>query len=133
MLPIDLIYPTIDVELDLTSDIYAERLKDVFLQAYESCRQNRDLVIQRSTLLYNRAVRPKQYKVKDLVRLRNDTTKKGIKKKYKQRQRGPYKVICKLNDLHYGIRSVEKKKGKLLITHVDRLKKCFFRSINKAT
>ena len=50
--------------------------------------------------------------------------KPGESKKFTRKWKGPYQIIARINDVNYYVKPVEGK-GKKLVIHRNRLKKCF--------
>ena len=79
----------------------------------------------KSKLNYDRKVRTVNYQVNEQVWLNNKMNNSS--KKFSAKWIGPYIVINKINNLNYTIKPANRK-GKRLIVHINRLKRCFTRA-----
>ncbi|RNA38462.1 Retrovirus-related Pol poly from transposon [Brachionus plicatilis] len=121
-LPVDLMFPTPNLELNLSVDSYATKVQQHLLKCYELVERTSGSRIHKFKFYADRNVRPADYTVGDRVWLLNDAKKKGVSKKLSRRWTGPYTVIEKMSDINYRI--PPDSKGKKKLVHVNRLKKC---------
>ncbi|CAF0881273.1 unnamed protein product [Brachionus calyciflorus] len=121
-LPIDLLFPTTNLDFNLTADAYASKVQTHLLKCYDLVEKHSQSKVNKFKFYADRHVRPASYVTGERVSLLNESKKKGISKKLSRKWSGPYTIIEKLNENNYKLRP--EKPGKKKLVHVNRLKKC---------
>jgi hypothetical protein len=65
--PLDLVLPSVDVDLCLDPEEYAAKIKDSLRQAYAAMEENREVNVERSKLNYDRKVTAANFELEDSV------------------------------------------------------------------
>ncbi len=92
-LPLDLLLPELEMDLELDPENYAANLKKTLQMAYKLAKENSDCRLLKEKLYYDRKSRAAKYEIGDLVLLLDESTKKNVNNKFKKRWKGPYKVL----------------------------------------
>ncbi|CAF0986279.1 unnamed protein product [Brachionus calyciflorus] len=121
-LPINLLFPTPNLDFNLTADAYASKVHTHLLKCYNLVEKHSQSKVNKFKFYADKHVRPASYVTDERVWLLNERKKKGISKKLSRKWSGPYTIIVKLNENKYKLRP--DKPGKKKLVHVNRLKKC---------
>ena len=121
-LPIDLMYGTNQTEPGTTAS-FAQNLKKGLQEAYKLVREKCQVEHRRQKELYDERVHGEPFKPGDLVWLHSPAVPRGQSKKLHHPWKGPLKVIERLGESTYKIKSLQGRK-KTQIVHFDRLKPC---------
>ena len=122
-LPVDLLFPAPDLDLNLDLLSYASKVRADLLRCYETVAQNADVKVSRFKFYADRNVRPFGYALGDRVYLLKQANKKGVSKKLSHKWKGPFTVVEVLSENNYLIRADANQKKQLV--HANRLKRCF--------
>jgi hypothetical protein len=123
-LPLYLALPSIDVDLCLDLEEYAAKVQESLRQAYVAMKKNREVNVERSKLNYDKKVTAANFELEDQIWVLNASLKPGESKKFNRKRKGPCQIKARINDVNYYVKQVEGK-GKKLVIHRNRLKKCF--------
>jgi transposase InsO family protein len=121
--PLDLDFPQVNVEVDYNLGDYVDyvnKLHKALRESYEAARLNSSRAAESRKRTYDATVKPKEFKVGDLVLLRRETVKPGTYRKWSLQYEGPFAVKRKFNDVNYVIKRVPN--GTERTVHVDRLR-----------
>ena len=121
-LPIDLMYGTNRTEPD-TAAGFAQKLKEGLQEAYKLVREKCQAEHKRQKALYDERVHGKPFSPGDLVWLHSPAVPRGRSRKLHHPWKGPLKVVERLGESNYKIKSLQGRK-KTQIVHFDRLKPC---------
>ena len=121
-LPIDLMYGTNRTEPD-TAAGFAQKLKEGLQEAYKLVREKCQAEHKRQKALYDERVHGKPFSPGDLVWLHSPAVPRGRSRKLHHPWKGPLKVVERLGESNYKIKSLQGRK-KTQIVHFDRLKSC---------
>ena len=121
-LPIDLMYGTNRTEPDTTAS-FAQKLKEGLQEAYKLVREKCQAEHKRQKALYDERVHGKPFSPGDLVWLHSPAVPRGRSRKLHHPWKGPLKVVERLGESNYKIKSLQGRK-KTQIVHFDRLKPC---------
>ena len=80
-LPLDLILPEVDIDLQLTQEQYASEVKATLENAYELIKNNRDCKMDKNKFNHDRKARAANYETGDQVLLISEAKKKGTSNK----------------------------------------------------
>jgi hypothetical protein len=120
-----------ETELPLSAIVYVRNLKQNLIECYEQVRFNRNYQMNVAKIYYDRNIKPKQYKIGDLVLTDHVKIKTGLKHGMAHKYHGPFVVVqIHSNGVDYIIRKADTKNGKKFMIHHNRLKKYFGRSTN---
>ena len=117
-LPVDLMFPVPELELNLDVDSYAKKTQQKLLCYYDIVVKNTDSKVSKFKFYADRNVRRVVYVVGDRVWLLNSAKKKGVSKKLSRKWTGPFSVVEVRNENNYlikpdacaTIRSLKRKK-----------------------
>eukprot|EP00731_Ephydatia_muelleri_P005415 Em0002g1591a len=121
-LPIDLMYGTNRTEPD-TAAGFAQKLKEGLQEAYKLVREKCQAEHKRQKALYDEKVHGKPFSPGDLVWLHSPAVPRGRSRKLHHPWKGPLKVVERLGESNYKIKSLQGRK-KTQIVHFDKLKPC---------
>eukprot|EP00731_Ephydatia_muelleri_P025168 Em0017g251a len=121
-LPIDLMYGTNRTGPD-TAAGFAQKLKEGLQEAYKLVREKCQAEHKRQKALYDERVHGKPFSPGDLVWLHSPAVPRGRSRKLHHPWKGPLKVVERLGESNYKIKSLQGRK-KTQIVHFDRLKPC---------
>jgi transposase InsO family protein len=122
-LPIDLLYGQPPVETEPTpanKSVYIQSLTETLWEVHEHARENMLEASNRQKKRYDHRAKQTQYKVRDVVWLRNKTRVRGKTPKLQNRWDGPFVVTRVISDLVYQIQSSPRARVKTV--HHDNLK-----------
>jgi len=107
--------------LQLNHEDYVEKRRLLFNEIHEHTRLKTKMASDRMKARYDCRANSGGFKEGDLVLLYNPVRKKGRCAKLQCDWEGPYKIISRLNDVVYRIRSSTTPRGRMKVVHLERL------------
>ena len=120
-LPIDIMYETPSERSSLPNFVHS--LQNTLTEAFDAARSNISLHQDRQQDTYNQRVHGSPHQPGALVWLFSPVVPRGRAKKFHKPWTGPYKVLTRLSDNTYRIKSTQRP-FKTKVIHFDRLKRC---------
>lgn len=120
-LPIDVMYGIPNDTSTLPT--FVRKLKHTLTEAFDAARSNVSVQQERQQDVYNQRVHGSPHQPGTLVWLFNPVVPRGMAKKFYKPWCGPFKVITRLSDNTYKIKST-RKPFRTKVVHFDRLKTC---------
>jgi len=126
-LPIDLIFKQPHIEVPVSLDDYADRLRENLRNMFRIATENRDKRMAVAKTYYDRQVTAAKFAINDLVLVLNEQTPPHQCKKLKYNYKGPYIVKAILNEVDYILEP--RLGGKRITAHRNNLKKYYYREL----
>jgi len=121
-MPLDLIYPDANLDLNLNPGSYADNLSKSLTRAFEFIIKAKVNVVNIDKINHKRVHRACKLEVNDRVWLYESNSAKDNKGKFRKKWVGPFTVMGVLNEVNYIIKQDDKKKTR--VVHRDRLQRC---------
>ena len=113
-MPIDIVYGT-QSQSSTTVDQFVQKSRTLMEQAYSRVREYLSTGHQRQKDIYDKRVHGKPYKEGDTVWLFDTVVEKGKSKKFHHPWKGPYRVLKKISDCDYLIKSTTGKHTETIV------------------
>ena len=104
---------------------YMNNLKKNIKIAHEQALKNRNIYMNKAKIIYDRKIKPYEYKVGDLVLSDHPQLKIGQTHGLAHKYHGPFQILNKVNQVDYLITRADKPGDRKFIIHHNRLKKYF--------
>ena len=121
-LPVDLKFGS-KLETKEANGNYVSNLQDKLILVHDHVRQRSKIVSDRVKVRYDKIINSEGFNEDDLVLLYNPQRRKGLSPKLQCNWEGPYKIVNRINDVVYRIRSCQTKRSKMKVVHLERLAK----------
>ena len=101
---------------------YLSSLRRTIQQSYDHAREAGATAQHRQKAAYDNRAHSRQFNVDDMVYLHNPVVKSGQSPKFHCPWKGPYRVVCKIDDVVFKIADATDLQ-KTQVVHIDRLKR----------
>jgi len=120
IIPLDLLLENFQHDEDIDYNAYAEETEDRMRRAFDLVQKHQDVQIERMKRYYNVGVKPKTFKVNDLVYYYYPRKYAGRTPKWSRVYSGVYRIEKVVNDTVYVIRKTPQCRP--IVANVDKLK-----------
>jgi hypothetical protein len=120
-MPIDLMYGSPTLSMDISTNQFGSNLRIRLEEAYQRVRKQMGHMLDRQKAYYDKRAYGEPYKEGDLVWLHSTVSPKGRARKFHRPWTGPYRVVRNFSDVTYRLQDIQSPRC-CPIMYFDRLK-----------